>query len=56
MNKFYFVILLLLACGCLSIVEGKKEEKNAVAKGNTNILEYIQLFKTLLNQALSKGT
>ena len=54
MNKFHFVILLLLAFSCLS--QGKKEEKTtAVAKANTNLLEYIQLFKSLLNQALSKG-
>lgn len=57
MNKTQFVVLLLLAFGCL-LIQGKKEEKtggNAVAKANTNLLEYIQLFKSLLNQALSKG-
>lgn len=58
MKKIQFVILLLLAFGCL-LIQAKKEEKtagNAVAKANTNLLEYIQLFKSLLNQALSKGT
>lgn len=54
MNKFHFVILLLLVLGT-TLIQGKKEEKNAIAKANTNILELIQLFKSLLNQALSKG-
>lgn len=58
MNKTPFVILLMLILGCLLVQAAKKEEKssgNAVAKANTNLLEYIQLFKSLLNQALSKG-